>query len=262
MFEIFTDPSMNKGTHHGNLAEEDFVIDFNSGKFGDFVESFFKHEINLLAVRVTTHQFSKLSGGLVKPKADAFLVSDVDLHFSGSLAKDLLLTERDLGQFHHRVIANSGISIKRPDSTKYQIHKFTRSSFLTLFGDRFLGAGAVIYTDNRSKRVENRQIIEGWDLSVDEFESTMSARIGLSSAEVANDYKSVQRHCLDEIKRQIISNPKKQDVVFWGRTTFKSPYAAEYTYINGILSRATAEDFIVTQGSNRLNEPTVVIKPR
>lgn len=253
---------MNKGTRHGDMAEEDFVIDFNSGNFGDFVESFFEREKNLLAVRVTTHQFSNLSRGLVKPKADAFLVSDVNLHFAGSIARNLLLTEKDLGQFDNRVIANSGISIKRPDSTKYQIHKFTRSSFLTLFGDQYLGAGALIYIDNGFKRVENRQIIEGWDLSVDQFESTMSARTGISVADVAADYKRVQRHCLDEIKRQIITDPRKQDVVFWGRTTFKSPYAAEYTYINGVLGRAKAVDFIVTQGSNRLCDPTVVVKPR
>ena len=253
---------MNKGTRHGDKAEEDFVIDFNSGNFRDFVKSFFDREKNLLAVRVTTHQFSNLSKGLVKPKADAFLVSDVNSHFAGSLARNLLLTEKDLGQFDNRVIANSGISIKRPDSTKYQIHKFTSSSFLTVFGDQYLGAGALIYIDNISKRVENRQIIKGWDLSVDQFESTMSARIGISVADVAADYKMVQRHCLDEIKRQILSDPRKQDVVFWGRTTFKSPYAAEYTYIDGILGRAEAVDFIVTQGSNRLYSPTVVVKPR
>ena len=49
---------MNKGTRHGDKAEEDFVIDFNSGNFRDFVKSFFDREKNLLAVRVTTHQIA------------------------------------------------------------------------------------------------------------------------------------------------------------------------------------------------------------
>lgn len=252
---------MNKGTHHGDLAEEDFVVDFNSGKFGDFSRTYFADYKNLLAVRVTSYQFSNISGGLVKPKADAFLVSDINSYFTASVRRNLLLTENDLGSFANQVISNSGISIKRPDSTKYQIHKFTKSSFLTVFGDQYLGAGALIYNDNFAKRAENKQIIEGWGISVGEFEKLMSARMGISVVEIASLYKKVQRYCLAEIKRQVLSDPTICDVVFWGRSTFKSPYSAEYTYINGILDRGKLVDFNVTQGSNRLQSPTIVIKP-
>lgn len=253
---------MNKGTKEGDRAEEKFVIDFNNGAFAEFSEKYFRGLENLLAVRVTTHQFSAISKGLVKPKADAYLIS-VEVPLRGASAGvPQLLTEGDLPQLPHKVISNSGISIKRPDSTKYQIHKFTRASFLTVFGDPFLGAGALVYTDNASKANENKSILGGWGLTVGEFCDAMSARMSKSVALLSDDYKSVQRYCLAEIKRQILSDPNKLDVVFWGRTTFQSPYFAQYSYVGGVLGIAATPDFNVTQGSNRLNDPTVVIKPR
>jgi len=253
---------MNKGTRDGDRAEEDFVVDFNSGAFLAFSERYFPGVTNLRAVRVTSYQFSSLSNGHVKPKADAFLIStDIQRGCTDS-SSGQLLTEEDLSEFPHRVIANSGISIKHPDSEKYQIHKFTRTSFLTLFGDPFLGAGALVYTKNESKIAENREILKGWGISVGEFERELSGRTQTPLHQIANDYKLIQRHCLAEIKRQILSDRTKLDVVFFGQTTFKSPYFAKYSYIKRVLGIATASDFNVTQGSDRLNDPTIVVKPR
>lgn len=253
---------MNKGTRDGDSAEEDFVVDFNSGAFSAFSETYFPNVTNLLAVRVTSYQFSSLSNGHVKPKADAFLISSEVQRGRVDSGGGQLLTEDDLGEFPHRVIANSGISIKHPDSDRYQIHKFTRASFLTVFGDPFLGAGALVYTNNDSKIAENREIIRGWGISVGEFERELSERTQIPLHDIANDYKLVQRQCLAEIKRQILSDQTKLDVVFFGQTTFKSPYFAKYSYIKRVLGIATASDFNVTQGSNRLADPTIVIKPR
>jgi len=253
---------MNKGTRDGDRAEEDFVVDFNSGAFLAFSERYFPGVTNLRAVRVTSYQFSSLSNGHVKPKADAFLIStDIQRGCTDS-SSGQLLTEEDLSEFPHRVIANSGISIKHPDSEKYQIHKFTRTSFLTLFGDPFLGAGALVYTKNESKIAENREILKGWGISVGEFERELSGRTQTPLHQIANDYKLIQRHCLAEIKRQILSDRTKLDVVFFGQTTFKSQYFAKYSYIKRVLGIATASDFNVTQGSDRLNDPTIVVKPR
>jgi len=253
---------MNKGTREGDRAEEDFVVDFNSGVFSTFNDTYFSGIANLRAVRVTSHQFSSLSNGYVKPKADAFLIST---DFQGGRAdsgRGQLLTEDDLSEFPHRIIANSGISIKHPDSEKYQIHKFTRASFLAVFGDPFLGAGALVYIKNDSKIAENKEILKGWGLSVREFRRELSERTQTPLHQIANDYKLIQRHCLAEIKRQILSDQTKLDVVFFGQTTFKSPYFAKYSYIKRVLGIATASDFNVTQGSDRLNDPTIVVKPR
>lgn len=253
---------MNKGTKDGDRAEEDFVVDFNSGAFSAFSDTYFPGVTNLRAVRVTSYQFSSLSNGHVKPKADAFLISSEVQRGRADSGGGQLLTEDDLSEFPHRVIANSGISIKHPDSDRYQIHKFTRASFLAVFGDPFLGAGALVYTKNDSKIAENREIVSGWGISVGEFERELSERTQTPLHEIANDYKLIQRHCLAEIKRQILSDQTKLDVVFFGQTTFKSPYFAKYSYIKRVLGIATVSDFNVTQGSNRSDNPTIVIKPR
>jgi hypothetical protein len=253
---------VNKGTEEGDRAEENFVVNFNNGRYAKFVDSYYSDVKNLLAVRVTSHQFSFVSKGLVKPKADAFLISADDSELGGRTGVARLLTEGDLSNFPHKVIPDSGISVKRPDSTKYQIHKFTRASFLTVFGDPILGAGALVYTDNASKINENKEILEGWGLSLGEFSTSISERMRMTISQNVHDYKSVQKFCLAEIKRQILEDSDKLDVVFWGRTTFQSPYFAQYSYIGGVLGPAKAVDFIVTQGSNRLNDPTIVVKPR
>ena len=250
----------NKGKKEGDLEEIEFVKSFNQGKFALFKDKYFSEIENVFAVRVTSLQLSKTSGIKVKPKADAYLIE------SSSVTKDFLeknsylLDEEMISTINHKVISDSGISIKRVDSNNYQIHKFTPDSFIKVFENNFLGAGCLIYIDNVNKKEENSKIIQRWELKVDDFERYFSELLNVS--EISEKYELIQKHVNNKIKEMIQINTNIKELVFTGKGVFESPYCADFSYISGELDKYVYSDFIVTQGSNRQVQPTIVIKPR
>lgn len=250
-----------RGAQEGDRAEIEFVCEFNRGKFAGFTRVNFPGESDIVAIRVTSHQYSTTSETKVKPKSDAFLVSSNELA-QLLRQRNYYLDESDLKRHKHRVLRESGISIKKPDSKTYQIHKFTPTSFLSVFGDRFLGAGALVYIDNLSNGSENRQIIEAWGISVDEFLIKYSTLLGLNQEDLNHSFSEVQKYCLAHIKNLILKDQSILELVFTGRGIFAAPYFVTYGYIGGELEPIRHTDFYVTQGSNRKANPTIVIKPK
>jgi len=251
----------NKGTQEGDAAEIEFVQSFNRGHFSHFCKANFPSDVKPIAVRVSSHQFSETSQAFVKPKADAFLIISEDLRHR-LIAQEYFLDESDLDSASYAVIKDSGISIKRPDATKYQIHKFTPRSFMTVIGDRYLGAGALIYINNSIKRRENENIIKAWGISINQFCSHFAKLLKIDHMEIPNKFVEIQRYCLTNIKQQILADENKLEIVFSGRDVFASPYFAAFTYVAGDLGRLQFSDFLVTQGSNRTKNPTIVLKPQ
>jgi hypothetical protein len=253
---------INKGKKEGDIEERKFVINFNKGKFREFQNKFFGNITNLYSVRVTSKQISKMNNLKVQPKSDAYLIELDPMDIQKIVDKDYLIVEEDLEKLKHKIVNNSGISIKRPDSTKYQIHKFTPNSFNMVFDNPYLGAGCLIYLDNSEMLSENTEIIKNWGIEIDQFNMYFSKNLGINIAAIENSYKMIQKYCLSEIKNQIQSNSRIKQLVFTGEGIFDSPYCARFSYISGQLDEFQYTDFIVTQGSNRQDNPTIVIKPR
>jgi hypothetical protein len=249
------------GTREGDRAEIEFVRDFNRGRFVGFTHAHFPGERDIVAVRVTSHKYSSTSKSNVKPKSDVFLVSSNDLaRLLGQ--KGYYLDESDLERHRYRVINGSGISVKKPNSRTYQIHKFTPQSFLSVFGDRFLGAGALVYIDNVSNRSENQHIIEAWGISVDEFLVKFSRLLKVNQEMLSLSFSELQKYCLTQIKNLILDDQQILELVFTGRGVFDPPFFVNYGFIGGKLEPIAFSDFYVTQGSNRKANPTIVIKPK
>ena len=126
-----------------------------------------KYSDNIVAVHATRHQISNITKKLVKPKSDCFLIKDL----KGNYKKEKIINSGDeLIKDTFEYIENSGISIKRPDSKSYQIHKFTPSSFLKVFdNDKCLGTGAMIYTRDKEDFNKNDQIIQTLRLNLIDF---------------------------------------------------------------------------------------------
>ncbi len=252
----------NIGTVAGTLEEAKFVRSFNQGMYGDFVSRFFPKTQSIFAVHVTTNQLSLLNNKIVKPKADAYLITAPTLTNYDLNKTEHYLNEDTLNTFEYKIVPDSGISVKRPDSDTYQIHKFTVNSFIAVFDDAILGAGATIYIDNENHQTDNFGIIDKWGVSESSFNSYFAERLKIGSSNSNSRYRDIQRYCLNEIKNLVTSNRRLNEIVFSGKGIFESPYFAEFSYTHGVLEKLQFIDFYVSQGSNRKANPTIVFKPK
>ena len=251
----------NVGTLDGDIEERQFVTDFNAGLFQDFCLEHYPSEPHVYAVRVTSKQFSKVTQKPVATKSDAFLVSSKVDHGENLRSRNYLIEEQDLKELECEVLFGSGISIKRPNSTSYQYHKFTVDSFVRTFDDRFIGAGASMYV--RSKDFLHNPLIMGlWGIDERSFVAEFSKRLDIPSESIDQSYQLIQEWCLKSIRERILKEESIWDAVFCGKTIFESPYFVSYSYFHGQLGTKLHDEFYVTQGSGRKTNPTIVIKPR
>ena len=252
----------NLGTVAGTLEEAKFVKSFNQGMFAGFISQYFPNTQSVFAVHVTTNQHSLLNNKMVKPKADAYLISAPTLTRSDLEKTEHYLSEDATKSFDYEIVPDSGISVKRPDSDTYQIHKFTVNSFIAVFDDAILGAGATIYIDNENHQTDNFGIIAKWGVSESSFNKYFAEKIKIGSSNSNSRYAAIQRYCLDEIKNLVTGNRRLSEIVFSGKGIFESPYFAEFSYTHGVLEKLQLIDFYVSQGSNRKANPTIVFKPK
>lgn len=251
----------NVGTSAGDIEERQFVKDFNAGLFQDFCLEHYPGEPHVYAVRVTSKQFSNVTQKKVLTKSDAFLVSSKVDHGENLRSRSYLLVEEDLKELECEVLFGSGISIKSPNATSYQYHKFTVDSFVRTFDDRFIGAGASMYV--RSKGFLHNPLIMGlWGVDEQSFVAEFSKRLDIPSESIDQSYQLIQKWCLKNIRERILNEESIWDAVFCGKTIFESPYFVSYSYFHGQLGTKLHDEFYVTQGSGRKTNPTIVIKPR
>ena len=251
----------NVGTVDGVIEERQFVKDFNAGLFQDFCLEHYPGEPHVYAVRVTSKQFSNVTQKKVLTKSDAFLVSSKVDHGENLRSRSYLLVEEDLKELECEVLFGSGISIKSPNATSYQYHKFTVDSFVRTFDDRFIGAGASMYV--RSKGFLHNPLIMGlWGVDEQSFVAEFSKRLDIPSESIDQSYQLIQKWCLKNIRERILNEESIWDAVFCGKTIFESPYFVSYSYFHGQLGTKLHDQFYVTQGSGRKTNPTIVIKPR
>jgi len=261
---------LNKGTKEGTHEEINLVCNINKGLFNTFLKANFPQCKNVYSIHVTQHKLSKISERKVKPKSDAFLV-DFKRDITPFLIHNYYLNEENVQEVIKKsgekyvVIENSGISIKRPDSLRYQIHKFTPTSFLKVFNNKYLGAGAMIYSKNKNDLQKNKQIIEKfWKISEEDFFSYFyKVLIFLNNnLSVQEKYQKISKYCLSEIKRRILENVNIKESVFTGKNDFEEPFGATFSFMHNKLEKFKYTNFFVSQGSKRLTTHAIVIKPK
>src|SRR3989339_105544 len=171
--------------------------------------------------------------------------------------KDYLLEENDLEKIKFKIIPESGISIKRIDSIKYQILKMSPNTFKKVFGNYELGAGASIYC-NEKELEKNKSVLRGWKTNEQEILSFFKEEnLNLDSC------KRIKTKSNQNIFEMINTIKKISDFVFKGTGNFEEPFLANWFYERGNLSKSEKIPFIITTGSGRSKGVfTLVVKPK
>ncbi|HLD55738.1 MAG TPA: hypothetical protein VJB35_05755 [Candidatus Nanoarchaeia archaeon] len=250
---------MNKGTKEGTIEEVNFVKKLNKDKKNLFWNKLInkKDLSEIFAVRVNTKKFGKINGEKVLPKSDVFLIETKDISLEELQKKDFLLEENDLEKIKFKIIPESGISIKRIDSIKYQILKMSPNTFKKVFGNYELGAGASIYC-NEKELEKNKSVLRGWKTNEQEILSFFKEEnLNLDSC------KRIKTKSNQNIFEMINTIKKISDFVFKGTGNFEEPFLANWFYERGNLSKSEKIPFIITTGSGRSKGVfTLVVKPK
>ncbi|TCT15502.1 hypothetical protein EDC18_103207 [Natranaerovirga pectinivora] len=271
-----TNITLNMGTQEGDSGEFNFCTELNRSKSNSnrywkfLIENVNLPESldNIYAVKVSNNVFSKLANMKVLPKTDLYLVqAELDPQFL--LLNNHILDENLLNDKTFKIIPGSGISIKRPDSTKYTIQKLSVNSFNTLFGNTYLAAGASLYCNTKEIN-KNDAVISAWGLTYDELINSFPnvKKIGIlnstaSIEEKVSICKTLKTYCNEQIKKLIQDDSSKSDLIFKGMGNFEEPYVAHFIFKNQTLQFNTPTNFSVTTGSGRSKgKYTIEIKPK
>lgn len=253
----------NKGTKEGTIEEESFTKILN--KKNDIKYwTILKLDYSIhYAIHVITKKFGKINNSKVQPKADLFIAT-------GNISNDVLkdkdyyLDENDFYQYNLIPIHNTGISVKRVDSKKYQIHKMVPNTFEKLFGSTILGAGSSIYCKREGELFKNTDVLHGWKTNWNDFSDYFSPLIKMKVSEQSNIevFKEIKTFSNEQIKDIILNNSCLSDFIFKGIGNFEEPYTAKYLYENGELKKNYHIPFKITTGSGRSKgDYTIVLKP-
>ena len=274
IIEIASELQNNIGTAEGDWEEYELVAKLNRDKrSGNKLWSVLCQELNIsnldnvYAVRVSNTVYSKLSGRMVLPKADAYLVRG-NINHQVLLDNNYWLDEDVIEGLEVKALPGSGISCKRPTSSSFTYAKLTVNSFETLFGSRELGAGISIFS-KVSELHNNDKVLDGWMVSEEQLleyfkQELDEANISDNERCLTNEEvcKQVKHAAIRETELKIRQSKEISNALFKGIGVFDEPYTANFIYINNGLTIAYVPDFSITTGSGRhRGNFTVVIKP-
>lgn len=260
------------GTYEGNLSEKASVISFNrnpeSPIFKDYLESIHMKAEQVLLIRVTSKQLSRLSNQKVNTRADAYAIEIVDNRIYDLLEEnDFYLDEEILDGYdeYYNRVEKSGISIKKDGSDNFTLIKLTPNSFNELFGCYELGYGASIFCKNFSELQYNIPLIEGWKTTIEDlqeyFDSTDINESSLtSSLELCQKMKEFS---VARIKEYVDNSPRLQAIIFNGKDIYDEPYSAYFFMQNNTVRTLGYVPYNVTTGSGRSHgDYSIVLKPK
>lgn len=263
---------MMYGTYEGDLSEKASVISFNrnpeSSVFSSYLKSIHMNPDNVLLIRVTTNQLSRLSNQRVKTRADAYAIEIVDPRIYDLLEENGFYLDEDIlngYDEYYRCVEKSGISIKRDNSENYTLIKLTPNSFNELFGTYVLGYGASIFCKNGSELHYNIPLLDGWHVTVEDlqdyFDSTLITKESLvTSLEMC---KNIKDECIKRIKTTIDGSLRLQSIIFNGKDIYDEPYSAFFFMQNNTIKTLGYIPYAVTTGSGRSHgDYSLVLKPR
>lgn len=259
---------INRNTYDGDLEEIESVRYINTNKI--LYNNYFKLlnlDINTsFVVRVSSNRFSELSKKIVKTRSDAYAITNCSQRLIDFINKNkyvdenILLTYKD----EYTFVPQSGISIKLPDSQKYQILKLTPKSFFNLFSNFELGAGASLFCKRDNELYKNEALLSGW------FTNITKMKECFLELNLSNDFLQNKKECQEiksfsenKIRELILTNNELKKKIFNGAGLYEEPYTAYYFYQNKTISPLNFIDFLITTGSGRSRgDYTIVLKPK
>ena len=261
-----------RGTYEGNLDEISSVVFFNRDPrnviFQSYLSNIGTNPDEILMVRVTTKQFSKLSNQKVMTRADAYAIHVIDERLYDVLEENEFYLDEDIlalyvGYYHF--VAHSGISIKMADSFSYNLIKLTPNSFNKLFDSYELGAGASLFCQNEDELPKNLALISGWNTNIDKMQEyfdifNISERTITGSANLC---KQIKQYAISQITGKIDTTIRLQQIIFNGMYIYEDPYVAYFFMQGNMIKVLKYIPYSVTTGSGRSNgDYTIVLKPK
>jgi len=257
---------MNKGTFEGTAEEILFVKNLN--KKNDLViwQKLNISPNNHWAIRVITRKFGKINNEKILPKADVFIAKG-DLPSEYLMSNDYFLDENDLKKFNLVPQKDSGISIKRKDSKRFQIVKMSPKTFRKLFKSNVLAIGASIYCNRDEELIKNNDVLHGWKEKEDDFVDYYCKKLhvdkfSMTSKDSKDILKKIKTFSNNKIKEIVEENDFISNYIFFGIGNFDEPFTAKWIYKNAKFEENDKMPFIVTTGSGRSKGVyTIVLKP-
>ncbi len=251
----------------GKLQEIDFVKELNKKERLEYWTTLGLDLRVHHAIRVKYTKFGKLQHKKVWAKADAFIAKGfVPKAYLDE--KDFFLNEDDMKKFNLTAVEESGISIKQVDSHSYQIVKMSPSSFEKLFGSNILAAGASVYYKKKKHLLRNKSVLEGWDITEEEFFNYYSNIMNKKVGSVVNPncqkcLKKIKRYAKKEIHKKVKESPYISKLLFMGIENFEEPFTAPWLYEGEVFRKNSVMPFSVTTGSGRSRGSfSIVLKPK
>jgi len=257
----------NKGTSEGTEQEINFVKNLNKNKDLNYWCDLMLNPIDHYAIRVIYKKYGILNESKILPKADAFIAKGfVDVDYLKS--KDYFLDENDVKKFDLKPVIGSGISIKRPDSKKYQIIKMAPSTFKKIFGSNILASGASIYCNKEIEFSKNIKVLNGWEVSQSTFLDYFNSKLKIDLRSVVDqknkeNLKNIKKYSNQKIADIVNNDPNISNFMFFGVGNFIEPFIAWWIYKNDTFEKNSITPFSVTTGSGRSGGTyTIVLKPK
>ena len=208
------------------------------------------------AIHITSQQYGALNESKTPTKADIyFSIGNVPQEYL--LANNFYLTESDVQDFNLEPIPRSGVSVKLPGAKKYTIMKMAPNTFIKIFGSNVLGAGSSIYCSKEQEFYKNKDILNGWNVTEDEFLDYFKSKLSnnLDKINLLNkqSLKAVKTYSNNEISRIIDSSKQISDFIFMGIGNFKEPYTAYWIIKGDEIMPNYYIPYYITTGNGRSN---------
>ncbi|CAA6827398.1 MAG: Unknown protein [uncultured Sulfurovum sp.] len=251
----------------GKQQEIDFVKLLNQKEKLTYWETLKLNPSHHYAIRVKYQKYGKINQRKIWAKADAFIAKGlIPQHYLK--LQHYFLNEDDIQRFNLQAVAHTGVSIKQEHSTQYQILKIAPSTFQKLFKGNILAAGASVYYKKKKKLPLNKNILQGWNISEEDFLTYYSEKLNLN---IHSSTDSKCQSCLKKIKRyakkMIIEHIKKDknlsNFIFMGIGNFPEPFTAPWLFEKGTLKQNYPIPFTITTGSGRSRgKYSIAVKPK
>jgi hypothetical protein len=213
------------------------------------------------AIHIKNKKFATLNNEKIQPKADVFFAT-------GFVNKDYLikneyyLNEDDVINLNLKSIDQSGLSIKMNNSN-FTIIKISPNTFVKIFNDNVIGAGASIYSTKDFDK--NINVIKGWGIEESYFKQYYCKCLDIIDFELDDKIilGKIKTFANKQIESIILADFKICDLVFKGIGNFEEPYTAHWLLENNLIKKNYYIPFNVTTGSGRSkNIYTIVLKPK
>lgn len=255
---LMKDNADSIGTFLGDLEEFDLTQTMNKNKNNSMWKTLLPNVTDYTdyyLVKVSSNQYSKLSGKKVKTKSDAYAIK-VQLPRTFLLQREYILEESDLSAYDYEPIPDTGISIKMKNSKNYTYQKLTRNSFCKAFNKlcdvEFWLTSLLIYSSDK-ERYKNKSIITDLGNTTETYFNKVHSIMGIpiDKTDCSSFWNSVRKTAQSKIIEHINNNTELADNIFTGKHWFESPYHAIFLYESGELKKNVVTSFSITTGSGR-----------